>query len=143
MELNFPDFFKKDLPIRTFISKKIIGVTTDCSVQDAAKKMVEFSISSLVVLKKDKVVGFFTEGDLKKKVVAEGKSPDILVKEIMNTDLITIDINAEFKDALKEMIDKHIKHLLVEEKGKIVGVLTFIDFLDVQRQKIETFISRE
>ncbi|TYB31148.1 MAG: CBS domain-containing protein [Candidatus Mcinerneyibacterium aminivorans] len=143
MELQFPEFFKKELPIRAFVTKKIIGVKSDCTVQEAAQKMVEFSISSLVVIENNRVTGFFTEGDFKKKVIAEGKSPKIPVKDIMNRDLITIDINAEFKDALKEMIDKHIKHLLVKEKNEIVGVLTFTDFLDVQRQKIETFISRE
>lgn len=143
MNNNFDNEKKENMPIRTFVNKRLIGVYEDSTVQESAQKMVEFGISSLVVIDKGEVIGFFTDGDLKKKIVAEGRSPQTEVNKIMKTELVTIDIDKEFKDALKLMIDKHIKHILVEENGKIVGVLTFTDFLDIQRLKVETFISRE
>ena len=143
MDKNFPSIIDKDQPIRAFITKKLIGADISCSVQDAAKKMTEFNISSIVILDDNKVVGFFTESDIKRKIVAEGKTPQTPVKDIMVSDLITIDISATIRDAMKKMMDNGIKHLLVEEKGEIIGILSFTDFLTLERQKLETFIARE
>src|SRR6056297_1399539 len=143
MNKNFPNIIDRDQPIRAFITKKLIGADISCSVQEAAQKMTEFNISSIVILKDNKVVGFFTESDLKRKVVAKGKTPDTPVGKIMVRDLITIDISATIHDAMKKMMDNGIKHLLIEEKGEIMGILSFTDFLTLERQKLETFIARE
>jgi signal-transduction protein with cAMP-binding, CBS, and nucleotidyltransferase domain len=94
-------------------------------------------------MKEDDIVGFFTEGDIKKDVVAKGLKPDIPVKEIMTTDLITVNIGDEIKDVLQTMTDKNIKHVLVREDGEIVGIVTFRDLIDIERRRLETYISRE
>lgn len=143
MEKTAPSFYDIDHPIRTFVTKRVIGVNPDTTVQEAAKRMVEFNVSSLTVVEDDNIIGFFTDGDIKKKVVAEGLNTDIPVEEIMTTDLITADIGTTVKDVLELMVEKNIKHILVEEKGDIVGILTFGDLIDIQRQKLETYISRE
>lgn len=143
MGKRFPSIIDKDQPIRAFITKKLIGTDISSTVQDAARKMTEFNISSIVILDDGKVVGFFTESDLKRKIVAVGKTPDTSVEEIMIKDLITIDISSTVSDAMKKMMDNDIKHLLVKEKGEIIGIMSFTDFLTMERQKLETFIARE
>ncbi len=140
---ELPRFREIENPIRTFISKKIIGVTSDTSVQEAARKMVEFNISSLTVVEDDEIAGLITNDDLKKRVIAEGLNPETPVKDIMTKELITVDIDIAVKDALEIMATKDIKHLLVKESGKFVGMLTFSDLIDLQKQKLETHISRE
>ena len=143
MEDKPSDLSDIERPVRTFVTKRVIGVKPDTTVQEAAKRMVEFNISSLTVVEDDQIIGFFTDGDIKKRVVAEGLSPDIPVENIMTTDLITSDIDMDVKDVLELMADKNIKHMLIEEKGEIVGILTFGDLIDIQKQKLETYISRE
>ncbi len=112
MEKAAPKFYDMEHPIRTFVTKRVIGVKPETTVQEAAKRMVEFNISSLTVVDEEEIVGFFTDGDIKKRVVAEGLTPDIPVKEIMTTDLITADIGMDVKDVLELMADKNIKHIL-------------------------------
>ncbi len=137
------NFYDVDVPIRTFVTKRVIGVDSKKTVQEAAEMMVEFNVSSLTVVEDDEIVGFFTDGDIKKKVVAEGLSPDIPVEEIMVTDLIKVDIDTKVKKVLEIMADKNVKHVLVEEKDEISGIITFSDMIDLERQKLETHISRE
>jgi len=138
-----PKFYDIDMPIRSFVTKRLIGVKSDSSVQEAAKKMVEFGTGSVVVIENDDVVGFLTDGDIKKKVVAKGLKPEMSVKEIMVTDLITAEISSDIKDVLKLMAKKNIQHVLIEENEEIVGIVTFRDLIDIERQKVETYISRE
>ena len=137
------EYYDMDIPIRKFVTKSLIGIGQDESVQHAAKRMVEFDISSLVVLEDSEIVGFFTDGDIKKKVAAKGLEPDIPVKEVMSTDLITADIGASVKEVTKLMTKNRIKHVLVKEEGEIVGVLSFRDLLGAETRKLETYISRE
>lgn len=138
-----PKFYDIDMPIRSFVTKRLIGVKSESSVQEAAKKMVEFGTGSVVVIENDDVVGFLTDGDIKKKVVAKGLKPEMSVKEIMVTDLITAEISSDIKDVLKLMAEKNIQHVLIEENEDIVGIVTFRDLIDIERQKVETYISRE
>ena len=138
-----PKFYDIDMPIRSFVTKRLIGVKSESSVQEAAKKMVEFGTGSVVVIENDDVVGFLTDGDIKKKVVAKGLKPEMSVKEIMVTDLITAEISSDIKDVLKLMAKKNIQHVLIEENEEIVGIVTFRDLIDIERQKVETYISRE
>lgn len=138
-----PEYYELEEPIRAFTTKRLIGIEKGETVQAAAKKMVEFQISSLVVLEDSEIVGLLTDGDFKKKVVAEGLGPDTLVEDVMATDLITTEINTSVKEVLRIMSDKEVKRVLVEEDGEIVGMLTFADLIGVERQRLETYISRE
>ncbi|MFO7890602.1 MAG: serine hydrolase, partial [bacterium] len=52
-----------------------------------------------------------------------GHKPDITVKKIMETDLITIEKNSPIKKAIRKMAEQNIEHLLVEENGEISIVL--------------------
>lgn len=142
---KLPKFHKIENPVRTFVSKRIIGIDSEESVQDAAKRMVEFNISSLVVVEddNDEIIGLITNEDLKRRVIAKGLDSRTKVKEIVTEELITIDIDTPVKDALGIMASKDIKHIPVEEDGDIVGMLTFSDLIDFEKQKLETHISRE
>lgn len=134
---------EEDIPIRQFVTKRLIGIDSKSSVQEAAQRMINFNIDSLVVLEDSKIVGFFTQGDLIRKVLAKGKAAKIPVNEVMETELITVDISTKLKEVVRIMAEKNIKHVLVEEKGKIGGIVTFRDLIDRERQRLETWVSRE
>ncbi len=140
---HLPRFYDTDLPISAFITKKLIGIEKDASAQQAAKKMSEFNISSLVIVDGGEIVGFLTEGDIRTKVVARGLKPDLPVEDIMSDNLITVDVGTSVEKAALTMADQGIKHLLVEEEGEVCGILSFRDLIDIERQNIETHISRE
>lgn len=143
MESFSPSESQLDKPIRGYVTKRLIGVNKDTSIKNGVKKMVEFNISSLVVTDNGEVIGFFTDADIKERVVARGISTDLPVSEIMTEDLITVDISTRVRNVLEIMSKSKIKHVLVTEKNKIVGIITFRDLKDMDRQKLETYISRE
>lgn len=131
-----------ETPIRQYTTKKIIGVTQTESIQRACQKMVEFQIGSLVVCN-DKVVGFFTQGDIIERVVATGLSYTEPVSKIMTRDLITADIDTPLHEVLELMQQHQIRHVLITEEGCITGLFSLRDLIDVERQLFETTISSE
>jgi CBS domain-containing protein len=135
--------YNLDQPVRAFVKRTLIGIKKGGTVQEAARKMGELGVSSMVVTDGVETVGFFTDSDINRKVVAEGLSPSTPVEDIMNEQLITIDIGASVRKAVEVMTEQGVKHLLVTSKGKIVAVLTFGDIFAMERHIIGTHISRE
>ncbi|KPU63726.1 CBS domain-containing protein [Thermococcus argininiproducens] len=134
----------ENAPIKVYMTKKLIGVRPDNTIQEACKIMVEFDIGSLVVIDQhEKVIGFFTKSDIIRRVIVPGLAYTTPVTEIMTKDLITVDANTPLKEVLKIMAAKRIKHMLIKEEGKVVGIFTLSDLLEASRRKLETAISVE
>ena len=130
-------------PIKVYMTKKLIGVSPEDTVQEACRIMVKFDIGSLVVVEGEKVIGFFTKSDIIRRVIVPGLPYTTPVKEIMTRELITTDANTPVREVLKIMAHHRIKHILIEEEGKIVGIFTVSDLLEATRRKLETSISTE
>ncbi len=130
------------VPVRQYTTKKLIGVPENETIQKACQKMVEFHIGSLVVCS-EKVVGFFTQGDILERVVAEGLSYSEPVSAIMTRDLITADIDTPVYKVLELMQQHQIRHMLITEGGHITGLFSLKDLVDAERQFLETAISSE
>ncbi len=133
----------KRAPIKVYMTRKLIGVSPEDSVKRACEVMVEFDIGSLVVVEDGKVVGFFTKSDVIRRVVIPGLPNGTPVREIMSRELITVDSNTPLQDVLDLMAKKGIKHMLVEENGRIVGIFTLSDLLTASRRRLETAIAAE
>jgi len=133
----------ENAPIKVYMTKKLIGVKPDDTIQEACRVMVEFDIGSLVVVDNGNVVGFFTKSDIIRRVIVPGLAYNTPVAEIMSKELITVNVNTPLKKVLEIMAAKRIKHMLIEEGGKVVGIFTLSDLLEASRRKLETAISVE
>jgi len=133
---------KLNVPIRQFITKRLIGINKNASIQESAARMAEFRISSLGILDESSVIGIITDTDLKKKALAEGKSSNNPVHEIMTPDPVTADISSPVRNVLELMSKYKIKHVFVTETGEVVGVITRKELKDLDLQSMETYIAR-
>jgi CBS domain-containing protein len=110
--------------------KDIWTVTPDTSVFDALKIMAEKDVGALPVLDGKKLVGIFSERDYARKVILKGKSSTNLpVSEIMSTNLILITPDQTTEQGLALMTGKHVRHLPVIQKDKLVGFISIGDLV--------------
>jgi CBS domain-containing protein len=108
------------------------------TVQEAAKKMSDYSIGCLIVVDKGKLSGIVTERDMIRKLMAKGKSPSKTpIKSIMTKDVIMIAPDTDIEEASEVMIDKRIKKLPVLEKDNLIGIITAMDIVAAQPKLIE------
>ena len=130
--------------IKDFMTSKIISIDEGEKVTEAVKKMVEHNIGSVVVKRDNEFVGIVTERDILERCYKENiYSPDLIVKKIMSSPLITIEADAPIGKAVKLMEGKDIRRLLVEEDGKIVGIITQKDILRETLYILMTLQSRD
>jgi CBS domain-containing protein len=119
--------------IKDILRKKPEIITSLETIQNAAIKMKDMGIGSLLVENEQgKITGIITDKDLRSKVVAEGLAYSSPVEKIMTSPVKTIPANKVCFDALLSMMSQQIHHLVVEDDGEIVGVITSHDILILQ-----------
>jgi CBS domain-containing protein len=122
--------------VNDFMRKRLITICESASVQEAANRMKDKNISSLVVVDEiGRPLGLITERDLVRKVcIHDVSTSKLIIKEIMSSPLITIDSNSSASEAVDMMLRNNVRHLLVvdskssEGLDKPIGIVTPLDF---------------
>lgn len=104
---------------------EVFAVAPDTTVFEALRLMATKDLGAVVVLSAGQLVGIFTERDYARKVVLLGKaSKDLPVREIMSTDVVTIDPSWTTDRCMALMDERRIRHLPVVDGGKVIGVVS-------------------
>jgi CBS domain-containing protein len=85
--------------------------------------------SILVLGPGGEVVGIVTDRDLRRRVLAAGRSSQDTVEAVMSSPVVSISPEAFALEALLEMTRRAIHHLAVVEGGRLVGVVSSHDLL--------------
>ena len=116
-------------PLSELIGEQIIDIEHDASIFDAAVKMTEFGVSSLLITDSGKLTGIITDRDIRSRCLAKGLSPEVPVSEIMTADPMHMSSSALAFDALMAMTRKNFHHLPVIDNGKPLGIVTATDLI--------------
>ncbi len=112
------------------MTEKVCQMGPAVTVQIAAKIMADMRIGSLLVERENAIIGIVTETDFTRKVLAHGLDPSkTKIEQVMSTPVFTIDAEASLVEANQMMEKKNVRHLVVTEEGKTVGVLSVRDLL--------------
>lgn len=107
------------------------------TVLDAARRMNERHIGSLIVSERGKLVGIITERDILRKVVADGRDPaSTSVSDIMTSRVMTCSCSSELDQVRAIMRDKHIRHVPVVDDGRLVGMISIGDLNSAEAQTL-------
>ncbi len=110
------------------MSKKVISIGPEASLQEAIELMRKNSIRHLPVVHNEELVGWVSEADIRGAYLAS-LIEDVRIKDIMIKDPITIGPDDTLEDAAKILYRHGIGGLPVVEGKKIVGVITVTDIL--------------
>jgi len=112
------------------MNKNILKIDHRASVQEAALRIKEKKVGSLLVEKEGQYVGIITETDIVRKAVALGLDlKKETVGSIMSSPVITLDQQRTPTDAHDLMGEYGVRHLGVTQNGKIVGIVSVRDIL--------------
>jgi CBS domain-containing protein len=117
--------------IRDLISNRTIHyVQPGQTVFEAASYMVDRNVGAVPVLDDTILVGIFSERDIMRRVVTEGRDPlTTRIADVMSTDLRTLGPGATSEDAMCLMQTHGVRHLPVCEGRTLVGFLSLRDLL--------------
>ena len=120
------------------MTEKLETINPSNTAQEAAKKMRDKEVSSLVVTdSEDKPMGIVTERDLVRQVCTKDvNSNAVIVHQIMSSPIATIDANSSVEVAADIMIQNKVRHLLVRNENKVLGIITSSDFIGYLKEKL-------
>jgi CBS domain-containing protein len=116
--------------VRQMLTRKagVYAVNPDDTIYDALRLMAEKNIGAVLVTSGDAIEGILSERDYARKVVLLGKtSKTTPVREIMTTDVVSVDPGWNADQCMALMTDKRIRHLPVVENGSLVGIVSIGD----------------
>jgi CBS domain-containing protein len=100
------------------------------SVLEVAQAMVERNIGAVPVLRDGHLVGIFSERDLMKRVVVEGRDPRTTrVEEAMTEDPLTVSPEESLETCMLLMRRHGFRHLPVCEGNELRGIVSLRDIL--------------
>lgn len=133
------------MAVKDFMTTKVVYVSPETTVAKTADIMKEQGLRRLPVIDHDKLVGMVTEKTIAEASPSKATSLSIYemnyllnktkVKDVMITDLVTIDPYASLEDAIYLMMKHKIGVLPVSDGAYLSGIITdrdiFRTFLEV------------
>jgi CBS domain-containing protein len=117
--------------IRELLRNRTIHyVQPEQTVFEAANFMVSCNVGAVPVLDGTRLVGIFSERDIMRRVVTEGRNPlTTRIVDVMSTRLSTVTPSDRSEDAMALMQEHGVRHLPVCEGTVLVGFLSLRDLL--------------
>lgn len=124
--------------INDIMSTKLETIGRYESAKEATKKMLDKNVSSLVVVDEEgRSIGIVTERDITRGVcIHDVPSKEYKIHHLMTSPLSTIEPNLSVEMAANLMIQNKVRHLIVKEGDKTVGIVTATNFIDYLNEQL-------
>jgi signal-transduction protein with cAMP-binding, CBS, and nucleotidyltransferase domain len=121
--------------VREVMTTNPISLSAQIPVADAAKRMRDANVGTVIVEDNGQVCGIVTDRDITIRAIAMDKDPKSCpVSDICSKDLATLSPDDDLDLAIAKMRDKAIRRLPVVENGRAVGILSLGD-IAVERDR--------
>jgi CBS domain-containing protein len=122
------------LKVRDAMTEKVLTITPERSLREAAKFMTEHKVGAAVIMDPEaQGPGIVTERDLVRSL-GSGENPDNeLVKDHLTSNATFADGDWSLQEAADAMAEGGFRHLVVIENGECVGIISMRDIIHVWR----------
>jgi CBS domain-containing protein len=116
------------MKVKDVMTKSVVSLNSEDSVERAAQLMKEHNIGAVPVCQGDKVIGIITDRDVALRSVASGKdSRSQNVREIMSSNPVTGTQDMDVQDASRIMSERQLRRLPIVDNENLVGVVSLGD----------------
>jgi CBS domain-containing protein len=121
----------KDETVGEIMTANPITIVPTALIPKAARVMLENKITALPVMENGEMVGILTNSDILRFILSEVPllKKEILVRDYMTDDVVTIDPDTSLLEAHRLMGTKRIRSLPVMTGDQLVGLVTRTDLM--------------
>ena len=118
--------------------RKCFTLNETDTIKIASQALTENKIGCMPVLDKNKhVIGIISERDLSRFIYQERFNLNISISKSMSKNLVTCDLNTSVTELMNEMTEKKIRHILIMEDRKLLGIVSIGDVVNHLIAKIK------
>jgi CBS domain-containing protein len=116
------------MKVSEIMSRDVQVAAPDVSIKEAARIMANMDAGAVPVGEEEQLVGMITDRDIAVRAVAEGKSPDTPVRDVMSTDILYCFQDDDIEQVARNMAEMKVRRLPVVDRHKrLVGIVSFGD----------------
>ena len=116
------------MQVSKLMTRDVKLITPSQTIRDAAQMMLELDAGALPVQQDDRLVGMITDRDIAVRAVAEGKSPDTPVGDVMSSEVLYCFDDQEIMDIARNMGEVKVRRLpVVNREKRLVGIVSLGD----------------
>jgi len=121
---------KTDPTISEYMAKNVKTIPVDATLKELSQSFIDQGVSALLVTEGDDYVGIVSDKRLAREGVAKGLNMESTpVRAIMRSKMLMIESDQPVREAQAMMKANGVRHLVVTEAGKIVGIVTISDLI--------------
>lgn len=118
-------------PISALIGAPVATVEPDASLHEVADALSDHAIGAMLVLDDNEPNGIVSERDIVSALADRCDPATTRAIDIANTTLIWCDAAATVTEVATRMMERYVRHVLVEDEGRLVGIVSARDLLGV------------
>lgn len=106
----------------------VVTVSRAISIADAATRLRDENVGSVVVVEADRPVGILTDRDIAIRIVADGLDPDQMTAgDTMTEDPTTVDADVGVMELCERMAEAGVRRMPVVDGDELAGIITLDD----------------
>ena len=128
------------MEVQEIMSRKLVTVSPDENAALAARLLSRYNIGALPVCAGEgRLRGMLTDRDIILRCVAQGEEPEATrISHIMTRKVVSVSATDPVEKAASLMAREQIRRLPVEEKGRLVGMISLGDIAKAGHYTAET-----
>ena len=116
--------------ISEYMTKNVKSIPVNATLKELSQSFIHQGVSTLLVTEGDDYVGIVSDKRLAREGVAKGLNMESTpVPAIMRSKMLMIGSDQPVREAQAMMKANGVRHLVVTEAGKIVGIVTISDLI--------------
>jgi len=116
------------MKVSAAMTRDVKLVKPETTIREAAALMAQIDAGSLPVAEDDRLIGMVTDRDIAIRAVAEGKSPQTKVTEIMTQEMLYCFEDDELDDVAISMGQNQVRRFpVINHDRRLVGILSLGD----------------
>jgi len=116
--------------ISEYMARNVKSIPVDATLKELSQSFIDQGVSALLVTEGDDYVGIVSDKRLAREGVAKGLNMQTTtVRAIMRSKMLMIESDQPVREAQAMMKANGVRHLVVTEAGKIVGIVTISDLI--------------
>jgi signal-transduction protein with cAMP-binding, CBS, and nucleotidyltransferase domain len=131
------------MTVGDLVGAAVVRVAPWVTVREVARVLTNDDIGAVVVGDESTVIGVISERDITHAVAAGRDVDQLSADDIAHTNLIWCDVTATVAEVASEMMERWVRHVLVEDDGALGGIVSARDLLGVYASAEESFESPE
>ena len=116
-------------PVSIFAADSIARVAADADLWAIAAALVDADVGALAIGDGDDVVGIVSERDVVRALADRRDPSTTTAMDVAHKRLVWCDIDSTVADVAEEMMEQYVRHVLLEDGGRVAGIVSARDLL--------------